>query len=79
MNMTTTTKEILSPNFAVFNLHINDAESKAKQAFVKRFAQETFDSEIQPFIDKGIMSIFNTKPTEHTRWYVEAVGIFVNQ
>lgn len=71
-------EKVMSLPFALFNLHINDASEKAKKAFIKRFSQEEWDKSIQPFHDKGIMSIFDSI-TDKTLWYVETIGIYVNE
>lgn len=71
--------EILRLHFALFNCHINNAEEKANSAFVRRWDFETWQKEIEPYLEKGIMSIFEGEPNEYTTWYVEAIGIFVNQ
>lgn len=71
--------EILDPYFAVFNQHINDAGNRAKIAFIKRFSQGEWNEHIQPFEDKGIMSMFNEKPNKYLLWYAETVAVFVNE
>lgn len=68
----------LSPYLAVFNYHMNDAGEKAKQAFIRSFGQEGWDMHIQPFEDRGIMSLFNVTPTFHTMFYVTAVMLFAS-
>lgn len=74
-----TTENVLDLRFALFNCHLNDAENRANAAFVKRFGQDAFDENIQPFLNKGIMAIFNEPPNKHTKWYVETVAVFVNE
>ena len=73
------TNEMLDVQFALFNCHINKAQEKVKILFIKRFGQDIWDKEIELFEKKGIMSIFDTKPTYHTEWYVEMMWYFVNQ
>jgi polysaccharide pyruvyl transferase WcaK-like protein len=59
--------------FAFFNQHDIDFQN-AKQNFIKEFSKEDFKKEIQPFVDEGIMSIFQTKPNDKTRWFVYEVS-----
>lgn len=66
-------------NFALFNYHVNNAKTKAKKAFIQRFGQEKWDTVMKPYVKNGIMGIFNDKPTDETKFYVDAVFIFVNQ
>lgn len=73
------TKERMSQGFAVFNLHVNDAGDRASREFVAQFGQEKFDQKIKPFIDKGVMSIFDQKPTRWTLAWVTLVTAFVNE
>lgn len=72
-------KETMPVSLAVFNGHINDAFSKAKKAFIKRFSQEDWNTAIEPFCKKGIMGIFRNPPNEKTSWYVESVAMYVNE
>jgi hypothetical protein len=59
--------------FAFFNQHDIDFKS-AKENFIKEFSEEDFKKEIQPFVDKGIMSIFQVKPNDQRRWFVYEVA-----
>lgn len=68
----------LGPYVAVFNYHVNDAGEKAREAFIRAFGQEGWDMHIQPFEDRGIMSLFNVTPTFHTMFYVTAVMLFAS-
>jgi hypothetical protein len=72
-------KEIMDISFAVFNRHINNAGDRAKMAFIKRFGQEVWDKEIEPFEKQGIMTLFHTEPNTYTEWYTEVVGVLVNE
>ena len=65
--------------FAVFNQHINDAKEKATADLIKEFGQEMYDSDFLPFVEKGIMSIFKTPPTNITMFYAERVQHYVNE
>ena len=69
----------MSPHFALFNLHVNDAQKKADRAFVQRYGQEKFDEIMKPLHEDGIMGIFQTKPTEELKFYLNAVFCFVNE
>lgn len=60
-------------HFAFFNQRESDFEN-AKENFIAEFSKEVFDKEIQPFVDKGIMSIFEAKPNDHSRWFVYEVS-----
>jgi len=71
--------EILDPFVAVFNGHVNDAQERADEAFVKRFGELAFEYEIRPHHKNGIMSIFQVKPNEYTVWYVEMIAVFANE
>jgi hypothetical protein len=70
--------EYLGVTVALFNCHLNNAQERAKVAFIKRFDEASWKKEIQPFIDKGLMSI-TENPNGYARWFVEAVAIFVNE
>ena len=72
-------KEIMTPHFAVFNQHINNAGERTKVAFDKRFGEGAWEKYMQKYEDNGIMTIFQEKPNEYTKWYAEAVAIFVNE
>lgn len=72
-------EKVMDVRFALFNGHSNDAFEKAKSAFLKRFSQEEWNKQIQPHVDAGIMGIFGKKPTYPQQWYVETVGIYVNE
>lgn len=63
---------------AIFNCHKNNAEARAKVAFIHKFGEDVWDKKIQPIIDNGIMDIFNEKPNVHTLFFVNAVFLFVN-
>jgi hypothetical protein len=65
--------------FALFNGHINDASDKAERSFKKKFGVKEWDKHIQPYIDEGVMSIFDDSPNKYTAFYVERVQYFVNK
>jgi len=58
-----------------FNQSSNDAKL-GKDDFVDMFSIQEFNKEIQPFINKGVMSIFNVKPNKYTLFYVKKVSIY---
>jgi len=71
-------RERLNGQFAVFNLHVNDAGKKADAEFIAQFGQEAFDQHIKPYHDNGIMSLFNKKPTPQTFAWVALVTAYAN-
>lgn len=73
--------EEMSPQFAVFNQHINDAEAKARKIFIAEYGLKTWHAKIVDVAQKGggIMTIFNEPPNEWTKFYVDAVMLFVNK
>ena len=75
----TIVREVMDCGFALFNSHLNDAQSRADKAFVKRYGQKAFVNEIAPFHKAGIMGIFNQPPNEWTQYYVDLVHAFVNE
>jgi hypothetical protein len=64
---------------SVFNCHINNAQEKAIGAFRKKYGREVFLKEIDPLIKRGIMSVFNQEPNEHTLFFVKRIEFYVNQ
>src|SRR6185503_4859330 len=76
--MSKTEREPMTRGFAVFNCHLNNAKAKAKRRFKKKFGAEVWKLEIQPFLNKGIMSIFEQEPNDHTLWYVDEITAIVN-
>lgn len=65
--------------FAVFNYHINKVDIKAKKNYIKKYDKKSWKKCVQPFINKGVMSIFDVPPTEHTLFYVQQVHKYVNK
>lgn len=51
-------KERMSHEFAVFNLHVNNAGNRADREFKAQFGQDAFDDHIAPLRKDGIMAIF---------------------
>ena len=70
--------EILSPDFALFNSHTNDAHGKAKNDMIRILGQDDWDEHIEPLED-GIMAIFDEEPTRETYWFVMRVTMYVNE
>ncbi len=68
----------MSPQFAVFNLHVNKAGVKANKAFKEHFGVEMFKKHIAPLHKAGIMTIFDKSPNRYTKWWVIRVTGFVN-
>lgn len=72
-------QEFLDPRWALFNCHVNDAEKRAKIKFIISNGTKCWNKEIQPFVDQGIMSIFNVKPNKWTVEFLKDVCRFVNE
>ena len=72
-------KEPMDISFALFNSHINDAERRAKDAFIGFFGEEAWATDIQPHLDYGIMSILRETPTIRTQFYVYTIWTMVNR
>ena len=70
--------EPMDVGFAVFNGHINNAFMRTRLAFIKKFGQKVWDEHLAAADKDGIMVIFQTAPTEYTKWYAEKVQEFVN-
>lgn len=79
VDMVAYTGEPMQEGFSVFNCHINNAKERSKALFVACFGQDKWDREIQPFHNKGIMTIFHKKPTKYVQWYVDTVTAIVNE
>jgi len=67
----------MSPLFAVFNSHVNNARARADKEFVALFGQKRFDECIKPY--SGGLSIFDDKPTIYTMSWIVLVTTFVNE
>ena len=70
--------EPMDASFALFNCHKNNAEERAIQSYIGFFGRESFDANIKPYLDKGIMSILQTQPTPTLQFFVYTVWNFVN-
>jgi hypothetical protein len=73
--------ERMDHGFSVFNLHINEAGSRADAEFIAQYGQKVFDKHIKPHHDEGIMSIFDTRMTRspYKMAWVTLVTAFVNK
>lgn len=69
----------MDPCFSVFNLHVNGAGNRADGEFKAQFGEKRFESEINPYHKKGIMSIFENTPSIYTMSWVALVTVFVNE
>ena len=70
--------DIMSPGFALFNSHKNNAYSKAKNDMIRILGQDDWDEHIKPLED-GIMAIFDKDPIHETYWFVMRVTMYVNE
>ena len=71
--------DIMSPGFALFNSHKNDAYNKAKTDMIRILGQDDWDEYIQPIQNEGIMAIFDGDPIHETYWFVMRVTMYVNE
>lgn len=60
-------------DYVVFFNQNEEARKKAKDDFIKKYDIITFNNEIQPYINKGIMSIFDEKPNKYIKYYFFSV------
>jgi hypothetical protein len=58
---------------AVFNSSESDRQ-QAKEDFIGKFGPEKFRVAIKPYLQKGIMSIFNDDANIYTKYYVERIA-----
>ena len=65
--------------FAVFNGHKNNADKRARADMIKKFGKQRYAEEFKPLVKQGIMSIFDTRPTAITKYYVDRVTKYVNE
>ena len=72
--------ERLSPTFAVFNGHSNNADKRARQ-FLRDNGLSEWADEVDNVerVNNGIMAIFSTAPTAATGAYVALVTLFANE
>lgn len=71
-------KEKLDIYFSVFNGHINNAHERALNEVEKTFTEVEFKG-IKRAEKKGIMSIFDRKPTSIMLKYAKLVTKYVNE
>lgn len=74
-------KEILSPSFAVFNNHINDADRKARFLMMKFAPKYLEQLEANEKKSGGVMGIFQegAKASQAVSMYITFVTAFVNE
>ncbi len=72
-------EEMFDIRFALFNRHVNEADVRAKDAFLALYDQDAWDKHIQPFDDKGIMSILSVEPNKFIEFYVFTIYTMVNK
>lgn len=75
----TMSQEFLNPRWALFYGHRNDATERAKTKFITSNGKNCWNKEIQPFVNQGIMSLFNAKPNKWTVEFLKDVCRFVNE
>ena len=71
--------EKMDAYFSVFNCHLNDADKRATMDVIAKFGVKKYAEELQPFQEKGIMSIFKVEPTDVAKYYVDRVEEYVNE
>lgn len=70
--------EVMTPGFAVFNGHVNDASAKAR-AIMREIAPDKLARvEELEAEGNGIMHIFNVPPEDATTMFVHMVTALVN-
>ena len=69
----------MTPQFAVFNSHVNNASDRADAEYIAQLGQASWDEHIKPLHDAGIMSVFATKPTHEAFAWVILVTAYVNE
>lgn len=73
-------KQRMTPQFAVFNLHVNDAGKKADREIIKQYGKEEFDTSLKPLHKFGIMAIFDQSPPTPIRVaWIALCTYFVNE
>lgn len=71
--------EWMNPFFAMFNCHINDAQTKADRAFIDKYGKGQWSRRIKPLQEAGIMDIFYQSKDEWLLFYIDSVHAFVNE
>ena len=64
---------------AVLNSHRNNALDQSIALFMVYYGNDTFRSEIYPYLEKGLTSIFEDAPSKYTEFFVESIHKFVNE
>lgn len=70
-------KKYTTPQLAVFNQHVNDAEKTAMKVIKPMLSEEAY-AELEALQESGIMAIFDQEPDFHTGGYVALVTAIVN-
>lgn len=72
--------DTMSPYFAVFNCHCNNADQRARAA-LRANGMQTWLDEVEAIesAEGGIMAIFQHDPTAATGAYVALVTVFANE
>lgn len=71
-------KERMDMEFAVFNLHVNDAGERADKEFIAQFGQKKYDRHIRKLREDGIMAIFHKEPNIYRMAWVVLCTAYVN-
>jgi len=71
--------EKMDSYFSVFNLHVNQADKKAKKDFLKKYGEHGWETVMAPIIKAGVMCIFKQQPTDMTQYYVDRITFYVNE
>jgi hypothetical protein len=66
----------MDDRIAVFNYKEQDL-SEAKEKYFSKYGEIHFDETIQPYIDNGIMSIFDDTASDYTIFFVRALADIV--
>ena len=63
---------------SVFNCHVNDALEKAKKVFIETYGLRKYIKCIKPYIDNGVMSMFDEMPNKYTMFFALYIKRVVN-
>jgi hypothetical protein len=63
----------------VFNLHVNDAQDKAREIFIAQYGQDKWDAVLAPLERDGIMAIFEQELTFEIAFYITTIMLIVNE
>lgn len=73
------TKEKMSPGFALFNQHVNNAATRARAIMEENFPKWLAEVDEMEKEGNGIMYILQRGPTPATAAYIALVTAFVNE